>query len=577
MVDYTTHLWFEKIMPIFISADILTPEDQSKYLRTFEAPIPPDMLFSEEEEQAQEEWLLNNFPEEKVKIRHLEEKLQIKDEKIEKLKAQNAKLRQEIYGRSSEKHKPDASETETSNPGPDDQAEDQAKDPEQNNPHASKTSPDTSRPPAKKPSRNPLPPELPRDPIECPAPCICSECGSARLKYMPPEKRELLHHVKEHWRVRLYIRHKVSCRNCETIMEAPAPTEPIPKGKATADVLAKVIVDKYCDHLPLYRLSRIYARAGVYLSTSTLSGWIGACAWLLAPLAEAIAQHVFMGVTLHVDDTPIAVLAPGNGRTSTGRFWSVLRNEKSFGSDVPSAVYFHFSSNRKSEHPQNLLKDHEGWLHADAYPGFNPLYKIVDSVTGEAQIEEVACWAHARRNFYELRTQSKAAQDIIDQIAQLFAIEKNIKGLPPERRKRAREEHSVPILNALKIQMKDILDQVSCKSDLAKVVLYVLERWMSFIRYTMDGRLEMTNNAVERAIRPIAIGRKNYMFVGSDNGGRWAAIMYTIIETCKMNDVEPYAYLRDILARIGEHPQTRIEELLPWNFRPTALQAVTLH
>jgi hypothetical protein len=287
---------------------------------------------------------------------------------------------------------------------------------------------------------------------------------------------------------------------------------------------------------------------------------------LLNPLAKAIAGHVKSGSALHADDTPVPVLDPGRGRTKTGRLWVAVRDERTWISGVPPAVFYRYSADRKAEHAGALLEGCGGYLHADGYAGFNILYET-SVITGKSPMMEVACWAHVRRKIYEVceATGSAAARDLLEHMAALFKIEADIRGRSREERRAARIEHALPLLAALKVAMESALVRGSKKSALSQAIRYALTRWPALVRYTEDGRLEMTNNAAERAIRPIAIGRKNWTFAGSDDGGRRAAVMYTLIETAKLNGIDPEAYLRSVIARIAAHPMRRLHELLPWN------------
>jgi transposase len=506
--------------------------------------------------------LWDNFVNAMAEGHMLKQELRDKTQENEKLKTQVATLQRALFGRSSEQLDHEIEQTALT---PDGLEEDQAEIADQETAYVPEMPSAVSRAPAKKPVREPLPEHLPRERIEHKTACVCPECGSTRLTLIKPDEREVLEYVPAHFKVIVHSRPKMSCRDCEAITQAPAPCLPIEKSKAGPSLLAHVLVSKYCNHLPLYRQSAIYAREGVKLSCSTLAEWVGASASLLTPLAEAIARHVRMGTTLHADDTPLPVLSPGSGRTKTGRLWPLVRDERPSGSDTAPAVAYLYSPDRKSEHAQTLLEGCQGYLHTDGYAGFGRLY---NPLKGDAKLMEVSCWAHARRKFYEVyeQSQSPAAHSFLEQIGKLFAVEESIKGQPPDRRKRAREEQSVPLLDALKLQMEATLSQTSNKSALAQAIRYASSRWLSLIRYTTDGQLEMTNNAAERSIRPLALGRKNWLFAGSDKGGRSAAIIYTITESAKMNGVEPYAYLRDILTCIADHPINRIAELLPWNF-----------
>lgn len=416
------------------------------------------------------------------------------------------------------------------------------------------------------PARRPLPEHLPRERVEHPADCICPACGGTNLTRIGTDEREVLEYVPSHFKVILHARPKMSCRDCETITQAPMPWLPIEKGVPGPALLAHVLVAKFCDHLPLHRQSVIYAREGVELDRSTLADWVGHMAALLNPLAKAIADHVKSGSALHADDTPVPVLDPGRGRTKIGRLWVAVRDERPWGSGVPPAVFYRYSADRKAEHAEALLEGCGGYLHADGYAGFGSLYEP-NPITGTSRMTEVACWAHVRRKIFEVHEAhgSAAARDLLERMAALFKIEADIRGRSPEERRALRSEHAVPLLTELRAAMESALARGSKKTALSEAIRYALNRWPALIRYTEDGRLEMTNNAAERAIRPVAVGRKNWMFAGSDEGGRRAAVMYTLIETAKLNGINPEAYLRAVIARIAQHPMRKIHELLPWN------------
>jgi hypothetical protein len=323
--------------------------------------------------------------------------------------------------------------------------------------------------------------------------------------------------------------------------------------------LAHVLVSKYADHLPLYRQAQIYARQGVELDRSTLADWVGDCSRLLSPLVEALGRHVLATGKLHVDDTPVPVLEPGRGKTRTGRLWTYVRDDRSSGSTDPPAVLFRYSPDRKGEHPQRHLKNFTGVLQADAYSGFNDLYE-------GTRILEAGCWAHVRRKFYDIHEglKSPIAAEALQRIGQLYDIEDHIRGQLPPERARVRAERAAPLLDELKTWLEAQLARVSKKSELAVAIRYALSRWTAMTRYRDDGRLEIDNNAAERALRAVALGRKNYLFAGSDAGGEHAAALYSLIGTAKLNGIDPEAYLRDVLTCIAEHPINRIDELLPW-------------
>jgi hypothetical protein len=321
-----------------------------------------------------------------------------------------------------------------------------------------------------------------------------------------------------------------------------------------------VLVSKYVDHLPLYQQSEIYARDGVDLDRSTLAGWVGATSELLAPLVEAVRLHVMSATKLHADDTPVPVLAPGNGRTKTGRLWTYVRDDRSSGDPTPPAVWFGYSPDRKGENPRQHLKLYQGALQADAFAGFQQLYE------GGA-IQEVACWAHARRKFHEIHIAhvSPVTSEAIERIAALYAIEAEIRGSTPEIRKSIRQARAKPLLDSMHSWMEGTLAKLSRKSDTAAAIRYTSSRWRALTRYVDDGQLEIDNNAAERALRVVALGRKNYLFCGSNAGGERAAAIYSLLDSARLNDLDPELYLHHVLEHIADHPITRIKDLLPWN------------
>ena len=415
---------------------------------------------------------------------------------------------------------------------------------------------------AQKPARRPLSPHLPREDLRHPAPCACPSCGGA-LRKIADEVTETLDYVPGRFKVVRHIREKLSCRACDTVVAAPVPDHAIARGRAGAGLLAHIVVSKYDDHLPLYRQAEIFARDGVSLETSTLSGWVGATATALKPLVDTLATEVLGGDILHVDDTPVPVLAPGTGKTKTGRLWTYVRDERPFAGSRPPAALFFYSPDRKGEHPQAHLKDFRGVIHADGYAGFNELF-----VGG--RIVEAGCWAHVRRKFFDVHvaTDSPIAKEALDRIGQLYAVEKTINGSPPERRQQRRQLQSQPIAEALTAWADSTVRQLSRKSELSAAFRYMRARWTALVRCFDDGRLALDNNPAERALRCVAIGRKNYLFAGSDAGGRRAAAIYSLIESAKLNGLNPQHYLADLLARIADHPARRIAELLPWNWQP---------
>jgi transposase len=410
------------------------------------------------------------------------------------------------------------------------------------------------------PARKRLPSNLPRETETLsPKESACVDCGGA-LKHLGEDVSEMLEFVPGRLKVIRTVRPKLACSRCDAIVQEPAPHRPIDRGLAGPGLLAHVLVGKYADHLPLYRQSEIYAREGIDLDRSTLAGWVGGASRALEPLVDAVREYVLSAMKIHADDIPIPVLAPGNGKTKTGRLWTYVRDDRPAGSTAAPAVWFRYSADRKSEHPANHLATFRGRLQADAFPGFNRLYE-----TGG--IMEVACWAHVRRKFHDLYEthQSPIAKEALERIAALYGIESEIRGRLPDERKRIRREQARPLLDDLKQWFNACLTRLSKKSDVTGAIHYALGIWTPLLRYCEDGALEIDNNAAERALRAVALGRKNYLFVGSNAGGERAAAMYTLIGSAKLNGIDPEAYLAHVLARIASHPIRRIHELLPWN------------
>jgi transposase len=431
----------------------------------------------------------------------------------------------------------------------------------------------------KRPARKPFPEHLPRERVVIAAPTNCPCCGSTKLSKLGEDVTETLEVVPRQWKVIQTVRERFSCRQCEAITQPPAPFHVTPRGFAGPSLLAMILFGKFGQHQPLNRQSERYAREGVDLSLSTLADQVGACAAALRPLHAVIEAHVLAAERLHGDDTTVPILA--KGQTETGRVWVYVRDDRPFGGKDPPAALFYASRDRTREHPERHLSGYAGILQADAFDGYNRLY-LPDRKPG--LIVEALCWSHARRKFFELADIaanarrgknappiSPIALEAVKRIDALFDIEREINGLTAEARLRARRKESAALVAGLEGWMRAERAKLSRHAAVAKAIDYMLTRWGAFARFLHDGRICLTNNAAERALRGLALGRKSWLFAGSERGAERAASMYTLIQTAKLNNVDPQAWLADVLARIADTPQTQISELLPWNWRPNPL------
>ena len=401
-----------------------------------------------------------------------------------------------------------------------------------------------------------------REVIE-PAACACPECGGV-LRRLGEDVAEQLDVVPVAWRVVAHVRPKYSCRSCEWIVQAPAPTRAIARGRATFATLAHVVVSKFDHHLPLYRQAEMMAAQGIAIDRATLAGWTGQAAALLDPIVARIREQGLAATKLHVDDTPVPVLDPGRGRTATGRLWTYVADDRASASSAPPLVWYRFTPDRSGAHPQAELAAFAGHLQADAYAGFDKLYT-------SGRVTEVACWAHFRRQFVDLHHTKPTAltTDLLARIAALYAVEGEMRGKPPDARRKARQDRTRPLVDALRASLDDAARRLSPRSEAGKAVASGLKRWVQLTRFLDDGRLEMDNNIAERSLRGVAVGRKNWLFAGSRVGGERAAAILTVIETCKLNGIEPQAYIADVLAKLAQGSvDNSVDDLMPWSWRP---------
>jgi transposase len=418
-------------------------------------------------------------------------------------------------------------------------------------------------PPRGQPVRAPLPAHLPRERVVLPSPTACPCCGG-KLSKLGEDTTETLEIEPIKWKVIQTVRERLACRSCETVTQPPAPFHPIVRGRAGPNLLAMILEAKFGQHLPLNRQSEAYAFQDIELSVSTIADWVGTCTANLAPLNALIDEHVQAAERLHGDDTTVPVLA--KGKTITGRVWAYVRDDRPFGGPAPPAAMFRYSRDRTAAHPNQHLAGYAGILQADAYAGYNALYEP-DRKPGP--IIEAACWAHSRRKLFELAELQRAplAIEAVRRIDAIFDAERPINGLSAAARLAVRQRHIAPLVTELETWMRESRGKLSRHNPVAKAMDYMLTRWETFTRFLTDGRICLTNNAAERAVRGIALGRKSWLFAGSDRGGDRAAAMYSLIYTAKLNGVDPRAWLADVLARIADLPASRLHELLPWNWR----------
>ncbi len=430
----------------------------------------------------------------------------------------------------------------------------------------------------KRPVRRPFPEDIERERVVLPAPTECPCCGSARLSKLGESVTSTLEEIPRRFKVIDTVREKFSCRDCGTITQPPAPFHATPRGYIGPQLLATILFDKFSQHQPLNRQSQRFKCEGIDLSVSTLADQVGAGAFAVRPLFELIEAHVLSADRLHGDDTRIPILA--KGKTDTGRIWTYVRDDRPWGGRDPPAALYYASRDRRGEHPARHLRNFAGILQADAYSGFNALF---DPGRKVSPATPAYCWAHSRRGFFELADIAKNARrgreataispialEAVRRIDQLFEIEHEINGLSAEERLRIRQERSAPLLSEFEAWLRTQRAALSRSANVVKPIDYMLNRWDGFSRFVEDGRICLTNNAAERALRGFALGRKAWLFAGSDSGAERAAVMVTLIMTARLNNIDPKAWLADVLARIADLPQSWLDELLPWNWTPCA-------
>lgn len=486
------------------------------------------------------------------RVAELQDQLSSRTIEIEHLKLTIAKLRRMQFGRKSEKLERQIEQLEL-------RLEDLQAD------EGATALADAKKPQPRREStgRKSLPDHLEREErVHLPIDEHCPGCGGV-LKPLGEDVSDQLEYVRAHFRVIHHRRPKFACSCCDCIVQAAAPSRPIDRGLPGPALLAHIATSKFAYHIPFYRQSVMYARDGVEIEPGTMGHWLGSVTWLLSPLVDAVRRHALGGAKVHGDDTPLPVLEPGNGRTKTGRLWVYVRDDRPSGSSDPPAVWFAYTPDRRGEHPQRHLANFKGVLQADAFAGYAELY------VGGA-IREAACMAHARRKLHDLHAvrPSPITAEALKRFGALYRIEEHIRGKPPEERRRFRQAQAVPLLDGMKQWFEATLLTLSAKSDTTKAIQYSLNRWPALIYYCSDGQAEIDNLIAERALRGVAIGRRNFLFAGADSGGERAAAMYSLIGSARLNGIDPEAYLHYVIERIADHPVNRIDELLPWNVAP---------
>jgi transposase len=417
--------------------------------------------------------------------------------------------------------------------------------------------------------RKKLPEHLPREDVILEPELKCKSCGGEKFRKIGEDISEVLEHIPESFKVIRYVRPRCACTTCDNIVQAYAPSKVIDKGKPGPGLLAHIFNQKFCNHLPAYRQSQIYSREGIELSRSTISSWLGQGAKLLEPLAEKIKEYVCSSMQIHGDDTPVKVLDPGSGKTKTGRIWVYVKDGRPINDLSPIAAFYIYSPDRKGARPEEHLKDFTGTLHADAYSGYNKLYITADNPDAKI-INEAGCWAHVRRKFYDItiaNDKANIAFAVLEKIGEIYQVESEVRGLDPGKRLEVRQEKSVKLVNELFTGFRKAYSQLPKKSSTAQAIAYAINNEKALKRFLDNGNIEIDNNAAERALRSVAIGRKNWLFAGSDNGGKTAAIIYTLIETAKLNNINPVKYLHKVFDVVQDYKANHIADLLPWNIK----------